>query len=119
MTVNMIFNLILFYPLAHVGLALATSISAIVNASLLFWALRKAGAFSLDSSWLPWLSKLAGGNIVLVAFIVTQMADISQWQNWQTSERVEHMVVLVVLSVLIYALSMVFFGVRGRHLKHH
>jgi putative peptidoglycan lipid II flippase len=118
MTINMVFNLILFYPMAHVGLALATSISAIVNASLLFWALRKANAFTLDGNWRGWITKLLGGNLVLVGFIYYQMAEVTQWQQWSSIERAENMIVLVVFSVLIYAASMVLFGVRGRDLKH-
>lgn len=118
MTVNMVFNLILFYPLAHVGLALATSISAILNATLLFMALRKSNVFIPDTRWMDWISKLAGGNIALLAFIYYQMADIQTWQNWQTIERVQHMVILVIGAVAIYAIAMFLVGVRARDLKH-
>ncbi len=43
---NMVFNLILIWPLAHVGLALATSMSAWLNAGLLAWMLTRAGLLS-------------------------------------------------------------------------
>ncbi len=118
MTVNMVFNLILFYPLAHVGLALATSISAILNATLLFMALRKVKVFIPDNQWLPWIGKLLGGNCVLVLFIYFVMADLETWQNWHTSARAWHMAYLVVGSVGIYATSMFVFGVRAKHLRH-
>jgi len=118
MTVNMVFNLILFYPLAHVGLALATSISAILNATLLFIALRKAKVFVPDKQWLGWVIKLMVGSLALLAFIYFQMADIAVWQNWSIPERVFQMLILVVGSVSVYAIAMFAAGVRMRHLKH-
>jgi len=118
MVVNMIFNIILFFPLAHVGLALATSISAILNASLLFIALYRIKVFKPDGRWKAWFAKLLGGNLTLYGFIKYQMADIPNWQQWNTFERIENMVILVILSIMIYAVAMFVFGVRGRDLKH-
>ncbi len=118
MSVNMLFNLILFYPLGHVGLALATSISALLNASLLFRALCNAKAFSSDNQWFSWFAKLLFGNLSLVAFILWQMESLSVWREWDIMSRVQHMLLLVVGSVAVYALSMYLAGVRGRHLKH-
>lgn len=43
MVANMVFNLILIFPLAHAGLALATSLSAWLNGYLLWRGLRKEG----------------------------------------------------------------------------
>jgi len=118
MSVNMVFNLILFYPLAHVGLALATSISAILNATMLFLALRKIKIFTPDKRWLGWIGKLVIGNLALLVFIYFQMADIAIWQNWSTSARVYHMLILVIGSISVYAIAMFLAGVRARDLKH-
>lgn len=118
MVVNMIFNVILFFPLAHVGLALATSISAILNATLLFIALYRAKVFRPDGRWKVWFAKLLGGNLALFGFIKYQMADISNWQNWGTFERIENMLILVTLSITIYAAAMFVCGVRASDLKH-
>jgi len=119
MTVNMVFNLLLFQPLGHVGLALATSISAILNAGLLFYALSKEQAFILDDDWFPWMVKIFIGNLVMVFFIIWQMENVNYWREWDISNRIEQMLILVVGSVTVYAVSMYFTGVRGRHLKHH
>ncbi|MBV1911271.1 MAG: murein biosynthesis integral membrane protein MurJ [Kangiellaceae bacterium] len=118
MVVNMIFNLILFYPLAHVGLALATSISALLNAALLFRALKRTKSFIPDANWWSWIAKLAGGNTVLLLFIYFAMDDITTWQEWAVSERVTHMSFLVVSCVVLYVLSMYLFGVRAKDLRH-
>jgi len=118
MVVNMIFNLILFYPLAHVGLALATAISAIVNASLLFVMLYKKSGFRLDSRWKAWLIKLFLANLVLVAFILTFMPAVEVWQAWGAIDRAKQMLILVLGAVGIYALALALFGVKMRDLKH-
>lgn len=117
MSVNMVFNIILFFPLAHVGLALATTISALTNATLLFIALYKAKVFIPDSRWKAWFARLIVGNMALFGFIKFQMAAISNWQNWQTFERVQQMTILVIGSVTIYVAVMFLVGVRGKDLK--
>lgn len=118
MSVNMLFNIILFFPLAHVGLALATTISALLNALLLFVALLKQKVFVPDSLWRSWFAKIALGNAALFYFIDFQMAEVVRWQAWGTLERVENLVILIFGSIFVYAASMFVAGVRSRHLKH-
>ena len=45
MAANIVFCLILIYPLRHVGLALSTSLAAYLNAGLLYRALNKEGVY--------------------------------------------------------------------------
>lgn len=49
MLVNLIGNLILIWPLAHIGVGVATAISAWVNVGLLWFTLRKRGHIQVDS----------------------------------------------------------------------
>ncbi|WP_444994393.1 murein biosynthesis integral membrane protein MurJ [Aliikangiella sp. IMCC44359] len=118
MITNMIFNLILFYPLAHVGLALATAISAIVNASLLFIKLKKYQVFVSDGRWKSWFAKLVVANSILAAAIVFSMPSIDIWQSWGTPERAWHMLLLVVISIGVYAFSLYMMKVKMSDLKH-
>ena len=46
---NLVFVLILMWPLAHVGIALATALSAWLNAGLLAWLLRRDGLLQPDA----------------------------------------------------------------------
>ncbi len=118
MSVNMLFNIILFFPLAHVGLALATTISALLNATLLFIALYKTKMFVPDGRWKSWFLKLIIGNLALFVFIKLVMVDILVWQQWQTWDRIQNMIILVVGSVLVYFIAMFLAGVRSKDLKH-
>lgn len=49
MMLNLILNLALVGPMAHVGLALATSIAGWVNVALMAWVLRKRGFLVVDT----------------------------------------------------------------------
>jgi putative peptidoglycan lipid II flippase len=118
MSTNMVFNLLLFHPLEHVGLALATAISAIVNASLLFISLRNHGFFKADGRWKIWFSKLAGANLVLIAFIYAVMDPIADWRVWGLLDRGWHLGILVVGSIVIYAIALMILGVRMKDIRH-
>jgi putative peptidoglycan lipid II flippase len=48
MLVNLVGNLVLIWPLAHVGVGVATAISAWVNVALLWFTLRRRGHIQLD-----------------------------------------------------------------------
>ena len=70
MVSNMVFNLLLILPFAHVGLALATSLSAMVNAGLLWRGLRKSGAYVHQPGWSGFTLRLATGNLVMAGFLL-------------------------------------------------
>ena len=118
MATNMVFNLILFFPFKHVGLALATAISATVNASLLYVNLRKQGIFNPDKQWKSWFYKLFFANTLLIAFILLAMAPVEAWQDWGLFTRVWNLLMLVFGSVGIYAVALIIAGVRMKDLRH-
>ena len=49
MVVNLVGNLVLIWPLGHVGIALSTALAAWVNAGALFVVLRQRGHFGIDA----------------------------------------------------------------------
>ena len=84
MVSNMAMNLALIVPLAHVGLALATSLSAFLNAGLLYRGLYKEGWMSHRSGWLRFIVALSVG-LGLMAGVLTVIVPPAQWwfeQHW-------------------------------------
>lgn len=67
--VNVVLNVILMFPLAHVGLALATALSAWVNAGLLYLALRRRGYMEWDARLRQRLSRILAAALVMAAAV--------------------------------------------------
>jgi len=102
MVSNMLLNLILVIPLhfywqvGHVGLALATSLSAFLNALLLFLALRSKAIYLPGRAWLRFMLTLLLAVILMVATLIWlggqfDAFDTSVWQQlgwWQRSSAI-------------------------------
>ena len=93
MLANMIMNLILvlgFLKLlnaGHVGLALATSMAAILNAVLLFKGLIDREIFIIKSGWLAFLARIFLSTCGMF-FIITQLqAETDEWLKWGWDQR--------------------------------
>lgn len=102
MGVNLVLNLALILPLAHVGLALATSTAALVNAGLLLRGLQKAGVWQPQPEWRRFLFQLAAATagMVILLILVAPAADV--WLAAGIRQRVLWMALLVPGGVLIY-----------------
>ncbi len=117
MVANMVFNLILVFPLAHAGLALATALSAFMNAGWLLHGLIKQGVFKWQSGWLKWSLQLVCANALMVAVVLLFAPAASDWLSAGLWQRVEWMLLLVAGAVLVYCASLILSGVRMRHLR--
>lgn len=117
MAVNMLFNLILVYPLQHVGLALATAIAAYYNAFMLYWGLRKQGVYIHQSGWLSFFIKIIAANAALAGLIYWLMGNAEQWLSWASQERILWLSLIVVSGMTIYAAVLLAAGLRPKHLK--
>jgi len=111
MTANMGFNLILVWSLDHVGLALATSLSAWVNAMLLLRGLHQRGWYQIRG--LPWKSALQVGLALLL------MVQVGWWaptaavlSDHAIMERTGWTVLLLIVSGLLYLVTLRLTGIR-------
>ncbi len=117
MVANMVFNLILVVPLAHAGLALATSLSAWLNAGLLWWILRRDGAWQAQPGWLRFGGQLAVANIALAAVILYLRGPFDHWVLAGGMQRSADMALIVVGGGLVYFVTLALAGVRLRHFR--
>ncbi|TCS36448.1 putative peptidoglycan lipid II flippase [Reinekea marinisedimentorum] len=115
---NMLLNLILIYPLAHVGLALATSLSAWFNACLLALSLRKQGCFPAAGLWLrPALKAVFACAVMAVSLELLMQLAWLQMPN-QVLGRVRVVTVLVAAGILSYGLALIAVRTRLNELRH-
>lgn len=119
MVANMVFNLVLIFPFAHVGLAAATSMSAFLNAGLLLYGLLKIGVFKWQPGWMLVGVRLLVACTVLVFLILWLSADLQQWLSWGVWQRITHMSVLVGVGSGGYVLTLILLGMRKRHISIH
>jgi putative peptidoglycan lipid II flippase len=111
MIANMGFNLILVWSLDHVGLALATSLSAWVNAMLLLRGLHQRGWYEIRG--LPWKSTLQVGLALLL------MVQVGWWaptaavlSDHAIMERIGWTALLLIVSGLLYLVTLRLTGIR-------
>ncbi len=87
MVVNMIFNLALIVPLQHAGLALATSLSAFVNAGLLYRGLRRQAVYAPDRRWRRLWLQVGLGCSVMVGVLLFFPPALESWAVWSAWQR--------------------------------
>lgn len=117
MVANMVFNLVLVWPFGHVGLAIATSLSALLNALLLWHGLRRDGYHSFDLSWLKSLRAVCLGSFMLVMALLLYQRLGLDWLLLSDLERVFHLSCLVVIGALFYFFGLFLGGFRVSMLK--
>ncbi|RLU00900.1 murein biosynthesis integral membrane protein MurJ [Ketobacter sp.] len=117
MVANMVFNLALIVPLAHVGLALATTLSAAVNAGLLWRGLRREGVYQVQPGWWRFLLRLGVASALMVAVIMLLNKDLAQWLAWGWPQRTAHLALLVGAGAGAYFGVLLAAGMRLRDLR--
>ncbi|MFT6124974.1 MAG: putative peptidoglycan lipid II flippase [Shewanella sp.] len=117
MVSNMVFNLIFAIPFGYVGLAIATSMSALLNAGLLYRGLHKAGVYQMSRQTLFFSFKVIISTALMAIGIVYFMPQQSTWLEWHTFERMFMLIELIVGGAVIYLLSLLALGVRPWKIK--
>ncbi len=116
MVSNMVFNVILVFPLAHAGLALATSLSAFVNAGLLYRGLRREGVYCPETGWRTLLFKVGLAALAMSLVLWFYTPGLAQWLDWSGLQRVIQLSKWIVIGGLVYGVVLLLLGVRWRDL---
>lgn len=114
---NMLMNLCFYLAgFAHVGLALATSLAAFLNAGLLLRGLMTDGVFKFQSAWAVFLFRTVLANVLMVYFLVSFAGDWQDWVSWTISDKLIQLTILVCGGVIIYGAVLFAAGLRWRHI---
>jgi len=101
----------------HTGLALASSAAAYINAVLLYRGLRKQGTYVPEPGWGRVMFAVLMACAAMVAAIIWQYGEISQWVDAPAFLRATKLGGLILLSVLVYSGAVLLGGLRRRHLE--
>lgn len=124
MIANMVLNIVFVIPLlkvwnlGHVGLALATTCSATLNAVLLYNGLRRAKVFTAKSGWLRYFFQLAVSNGAMVGAILLVLLVQHDYSSLLWYDRALQLSLLVAAGAISYTLGLALTGLRPRHFRH-
>jgi putative peptidoglycan lipid II flippase len=113
---NTVLNLLLIGPFAHVGLAAATTISAFVNAGLLYWYLQKQQVFAPLPGWRKLGAKILLGNALLVVFLLWLSPPLNDWLAFEVTQRLLWLMGLVIGAIVLYGSALMALGLNPRRL---
>jgi putative peptidoglycan lipid II flippase len=112
MLANMVFNLILVVPFGYVGLAAATSLSAMLNAGLLYFILHRQDVLTLPRRAKILLMKIIFGAVVMGTVIYYCSPDIGFWQTAPFTNKVLGLGKIITLAFTSYVGTLLICGVR-------
>jgi putative peptidoglycan lipid II flippase len=97
-------NMIFIGQFKHAGLALAIGLGACLNASLLYYHLRKGNYYKPHEGWIQFLIKLFVALTLMGITLIYLKGDSFLWLEYSISKR------LIYLGILILVGSCVYFG---------
>jgi putative peptidoglycan lipid II flippase len=118
MVANMVFNLMLVWHLDHVGLSLASTLAAFVNAGLLYRGLHRSGIYRLDARWIPLILRFAMANAVMFAVLWFITPSNDWWLAGHGWARVGWVLLICAAGAATYGAALLAVGFRPRELRH-
>lgn len=116
MLANMLLNVMLVFPLAHAGLALATSLSACLNAALLYRGLRKQRVYQPRPGWRGFWLRVLAANTVMAAILWLMRVPAGQWDAWGLWGRSGQLTLSIGVALIGYVTTLLLVGIRPREL---
>lgn len=116
MVTNTVLNASLIWSLAHAGIALSTSLAALVNAGCLYYFLRKRELYVPREGWKLFALRITIANLVLAIWLWFGAGDLNTWINAHTFWRYTHLFFLLITAVLVYFAALWMSGIRIHHL---
>jgi putative peptidoglycan lipid II flippase len=116
MAVNVAVSLMLFKPLGHVGLAIAVSLSAFVNAGLLFQRLYRDRVYRPLDGWGVFLSRVLLASAVMGGTLYIGVGKFEFWLHAHTWTRIWQLALWVSVGLVVYLVVALAAGIRPQQL---
>ncbi len=116
MVANMVFNLIFAIPYGYIGLAIATSLSATLNAGLLYFTLHRQQVFRMSSDTVWFLLRVLVACVAMAAVILYR-ARGDAFYALSLLAQIEHVATTIILAVAVFGCGLVLTGARPRHFR--
>lgn len=116
MVSNVFLNVFFAYYYAHMGLAIATSLSAAINAGLLYYYLRQQSIFQFSTDLWKLGLKVLLSSIIMSAFILNFNQQVSTYLAADAWNRMVLIASVIGLSAIIYFITLRLLGVKMSNL---
>ncbi len=101
-------------PGPHAALALATSLSAYLNATLLFIMLKKSASVAMRPGWSKYLAQIVLASMLMMLALKQVLPITSQWLEWEGFNRIAALLGFMLLGAILYIGALVILGVRKK-----
>ena len=112
--ITQLMNLAFIGPLKHAGLALAIGLGACLNASLLFYLLKRQNIYVPQPGWPIFLLKVAASVGFMAVVVYTTMGEARWWLNASWHYKLPAVLGLALLGAAAYGACLTLLGFRLR-----
>lgn len=116
---NMMLSAALVWPLAHVGLALASSLSSWLNVLILWMVLYQRRIYLPQTGWARFIWQLIVANTALAVFLWRMSGHVIEWVHYSWQQRLLHVVLLGLGAMAIYIGVLFLVKMRLHEIKYH
>lgn len=117
--INMVFALLLYRQMGHVGLATAATISAGMNCLSLMVLLYRDGILLFDWQTLLFIGKLVMANLIMGSALYTMEKYLtldSDWADFTQLKRIINLAVLICAGLLSYTVTLLLLNIKPKSL---
>lgn len=112
--ITQIMNFLFIGPLQHAGLSLSIGLAACLNASLLYWQLRKQNIFTPAAGWGLFLVKLVLAVLLMSAALLGMLTIMPAWSQGGMPWRLLRLLAVVLAGIVVYFAALLGLGFRVR-----
>ncbi|WP_058553632.1 murein biosynthesis integral membrane protein MurJ [Thiohalocapsa sp. ML1] len=117
MLANLVLSLALMFPFGHGGLALATSLAALLNSALLLAGLLQSRVYRPLAGWRLLLLRALAANLAMGLLLWWLAGDLSAWLAPDADGLLLRLAGLIGAGALAYVATLALLGLRPKHLK--
>lgn len=99
-------------PLKHAGLSLSIGLAACLNASLLYWQLRKQNIFTPQPGWMWFLMRLIISVLVMAAVLFGVLHIMPEWSQGSMLWRLLRLMAVVIAGIAAYFAALAVLGFK-------
>jgi putative peptidoglycan lipid II flippase len=114
LVVNVSLNALFIRYFAHAGLAMATSLTSLLNATLLYLKWRSMHDFRFQDGWQIFLLRIACASMGMIIFLLFMSPNLDTWLEWDRLPRILNLTLLISGSGILYGGILLALGVRPK-----